>query len=178
AADIPFGYRFRPDVVIHRMAAIAKRAGGALEVVWRIQGRPPVRSILYEVWPPDLVRNIPLGGQYEVIIANFFEIPLLPSASVHQSDVIPGEGNKRVGFRKVRQNSVRMLFGITDDVRHTGCLPAIVDLRMTGPAGERSDEVRGARSRRLRECSSTSQENGRNDFAEAHRQRRQYTAKS
>src|SRR5690349_9785417 len=96
-AHIPFGYCFHLDVVIHRMAAIAERARWALEVVWRIQGRPPVRSILYEVWPPDLVCNIPLGGQYEVIIANFFEIPLLPSASVHRSDVIPGERNKRIG---------------------------------------------------------------------------------
>lgn len=170
-ADIPFGYRFRLDVVIHRMAAIAKRTRGPLEVVRRIQGRPPVRSILDEVWPPDLVCNVPLGRQYEVVITNFFEIALLPSASVHQGDVILAECNQRIGFRKIRQNGIGMLLGIPDYVRHAGCLPAIVDLRVTGLARERSDEVRGARSRRLRQSSRASYENGRNDLIEAHRQR-------
>src|ERR1700735_5672460 len=35
ATYIPLGGRFRVDVVIHRMAAVAKRPGRSLEIVWR-----------------------------------------------------------------------------------------------------------------------------------------------
>lgn len=163
--NIPLGHGFRFDVVIHRMATVAQRARRALEIVGRIQKRPPVRSVFYEIGPPDLVRDIPLRWQDKVVIANFLEISLLPSASIHERDFVPGERNQRIVLRKVRQNSVGMLFGVADDVRHTSRRPAVINLFMTSPATERPDE--GWRGR-LRKSSNARQEDCRNNLVEVH----------
>ncbi len=62
AADIPFRYALRLHVIVHRMATIAQRSGRALHIVWRIKGSPPVGAVLYKVWEPLLMSDIPLSA--------------------------------------------------------------------------------------------------------------------
>src|ERR1700693_4663292 len=52
AADVPFGDALGRNVVVHRVAAIAQRSGGPLEVVGWIQRRPPIGAILDKVRSP------------------------------------------------------------------------------------------------------------------------------
>jgi hypothetical protein len=81
-ADIPFRYRFGLDVVVHRMAAVAKRARGALEIITGIQRDPPVGSGLDGIGSPNLMSDVPLHGQRKIVVADFLKIALLPFASV------------------------------------------------------------------------------------------------
>src|SRR6266851_6973306 len=74
----------RVRVVVHRMAAITKRAGWALHAVCRIECSPPVGSVLDQVGQPFLVFDIPLCGEDEVIITNFGEVTLFPLASINK----------------------------------------------------------------------------------------------
>lgn len=57
---------------------------------------PPIRSILNEIGPPDLMRYIPLRRQNEIIVTDFLEIALLPLTSVDKGDFIFAEGDQRV----------------------------------------------------------------------------------
>src|ERR1700722_18659917 len=79
ATHIPLGDGFVRDVVVYGMAAVAERPRRPLEVVGRIKGRPPISIVGYEVTFPHLVRDVPLRGVREKVIANFCEIALLPS---------------------------------------------------------------------------------------------------
>src|SRR5271168_4387918 len=62
AAHVPLRYLFRVDVVVDRMAAVARGAGWALLVVWRIQRGPPIGAVSHEVWAPHFVDDVPLRG--------------------------------------------------------------------------------------------------------------------
>ena len=61
AADVPLGDRLGFEVVVHRMASIAQRTGGALHIVGRIEGSPPIGARGCKVGTPDLMRDVPLG---------------------------------------------------------------------------------------------------------------------
>src|SRR6202161_2972412 len=52
AANVPLRDFLGVDVVIDRVAPIAERPGWPLHVVRRVERRPPIHAILYEVWPP------------------------------------------------------------------------------------------------------------------------------
>src|SRR5579872_7436467 len=97
-ADIPFRYRFGLDVVVYGMAAVAKRAGGTLEVITGVVRDPPVGSCLDGIGSPDLMGDIPLNRQSKIIVANFLEIALLSFAPVNEGDIVLGEGVNGVGF--------------------------------------------------------------------------------
>src|SRR5271156_3886049 len=84
APNIPLGDGLRVDVVIHGMTAVAERPRGPLEIVRRIERRPPIGAVGDEIAAPALMGDVPLSGQRKVIIANFFEVPLLPPAAVNQ----------------------------------------------------------------------------------------------
>src|SRR3984957_19448455 len=58
APDVPLRDGLRVDVVVDGMATVAKRPGGPLEIVRRVERRPPV--VLHEVRLPCLVRDVPL----------------------------------------------------------------------------------------------------------------------
>src|SRR5438105_868905 len=64
AADVPFRHRLGLDVVVNRMAAIAKRSSRPLHVVGGIEFRPPVGTVGGEVGTPHLVREVPLSREW------------------------------------------------------------------------------------------------------------------
>ena len=91
APDIPFGHGLGADVVIHRMATVAERTCRTFEIVGRIESRPPVRTCLDDIWPPDLVGDVPLHGKRKIVVSDFLEIALLPDASVDEGDIVLGK---------------------------------------------------------------------------------------
>src|ERR1700719_483104 len=96
ATDIPLGHGLGLDVVVHRMAAVAERPRGALEIVGRVKRRPPIGAVGDEIPAPDLMRDVPLDRQREIIVADFLEVTLLPSAAVNEGDVVLGEAKDRI----------------------------------------------------------------------------------
>src|SRR5260370_5057491 len=91
AADVPFRYSLGLDVVVHRMAAIAKGAGRALEVIAGVERNPPVGTCLQGVRRPRLVGDVPLNGKWKIVVADFLEVALLPDASVDEGDIVLGK---------------------------------------------------------------------------------------
>ena len=100
AADVPFGDLLCFYVVIDGVAAVAGGAGGALHVVGRIEGLPPIGALGDHIGPPDFVGDVPLCGFGEIVVADFFEVALLPNASVNESDVVFREFGIRNGVRR------------------------------------------------------------------------------
>src|SRR5579863_980665 len=96
APDVPLGDGLFRDVVVHGMAPVAERAGWSLRIVGRVERHPPIGAVGNEVFAPNLVGDIPLRGQYEVVVSNFLEIALLPLAAIDESDVVLGESDQRV----------------------------------------------------------------------------------
>ncbi len=95
ASNIPFGYRFGFDVIVHRMTAVAEGACRALEIVRWIEGSPPVGTILHKVrTTPDLVCDVPLRRQDKVIVADLFKVALLPPASIYKGNIAFCESNE------------------------------------------------------------------------------------
>ncbi len=146
AAHVPLCKAVIAKIEVYRMAAVAGCAGWALEIIRRIERRPPVRAVGDEIGPPDVIHNVPLRGLRIVVAAHFGEVALLPNASVNQAnvayselfDVICGEvGNYGVG----------MFTGITNDVGHRRFLPAGVNISMTALAGARAHVLRRELSR-------------------------------
>ena len=117
------------------MAAIAERAGGALQVVGRVERSPPIGAFARKVGAPDLMDDVPLRRERKVIVTNFLEVPLLPFAAVDECDVVLGEGDERVFLGEIRQDGVGMFFGIANDVGHPRVLPTVVDLGVAALAG-------------------------------------------
>ncbi len=72
AAHIPLGNLVGIDVVVDGVAAIAKRAGGAVHVGVSIERDPPVGSLLDMVRKPTSFLYVPLSRQHEVVIATFW----------------------------------------------------------------------------------------------------------
>jgi hypothetical protein len=131
APDIPFGHRLGTDVVIHRMAAVAQRTCRTLEIVRRIEGCPPVRARLDDVWRPDLVRDVPLHGKRKIVVADFLEIALFPFASVDEGDIVRRKWKDRIGFGKVRNDGVGVFPRVAHHVGHAGLAPSLVEAGVT-----------------------------------------------
>jgi hypothetical protein len=141
ATDIPLSDGLRVDVVIYGMTAVAERPSGALEIVRRIEGRPPVASIRYEIAAPSLMENVPLDWEREIIVTDFLEVALLPPAAVNESDIVLGKTKDWIRFRKIGDDGVGMFAGIAHYVGHAGLAPTRVDLLVTSLAGNRSNVV-------------------------------------
>src|ERR1700722_17885365 len=62
AADVPLRYGLGLNVIVHRVAAIARWPGGTVEVRRPIEIRPPVRSFLHVIREPFFLRDVPLCG--------------------------------------------------------------------------------------------------------------------
>ena len=77
AAHVPFGDAPGADVVVHRVAAIAKRAGGTLEIVAGVVLRPPVGAVAHCIGAPHLIFDIPLRRKRIVVVPPFREVSLL-----------------------------------------------------------------------------------------------------
>ena len=138
AAHVPLRHGLGLDVVVHRMAAVAQRAGGALHVVVGIKSRPPVGAGRGLIGPPDLMRDVPLRAERIVIVALLREIALLPLAAVDEGDVVLREFHQRIGLGEVGKDRVGMRLRIAHHVRHAGLAPAVVYRRMARLAGRGS----------------------------------------
>src|ERR1700687_1253961 len=55
--NVPLSHLFGVDVIVYRVAAIARGTCWPLHIVRRIERRPPISSIGNEIWPPDAIRN-------------------------------------------------------------------------------------------------------------------------
>jgi len=98
AANVPLRDFLGVDIVIDRVAPIAERPGWPLHVVAGVERRPPVCTVLDEVRPPELMGDVPLRGKHKIVIANLFEIALLPLAAVGQCDFVFSESQQWIPF--------------------------------------------------------------------------------
>src|SRR2546429_2427565 len=140
-ADVPLRYLACPNVVIHRMAAVAGRTGRALHIVRRIKRLPPIGSLRNKVRAPDMMGDVPLGRLRIIVIANSRKVPLLPDAPINQRDLVLREFGERVA-REIRKDGVRMFARITDHLGHRRFFPSIVNLVMAVGARLRTGVVR------------------------------------
>ena|SRR5437867_7621437 len=149
APDIPLGHGLGADIVVYRMAAVAQRTRRTLEVVGRIECRPPVRPGFDDIRRPDLLRDVPLHGKREIIVADFLEIALLPLASVDEGDIARREWKDRIGLGKVWNDGVGVFPRIAYDVCHAGLAPPLIEAGMTRLACRGTGVTSGARVLRL-----------------------------
>src|SRR5665213_710692 len=123
AAHIPLGGLLGFDVVVHRVAAVAQRAGGAVEVALAVEGHPPVRAFFNVEGKPLGLFDVPLRGKDEVVVAAFGEVALFPSAAVDEGYIAEVEAADGVGVREVAEHGFGVGFRIADDVGHARLLP-------------------------------------------------------
>jgi hypothetical protein len=121
-----------------RVAAVAKRARGALPVVGGIERGLPVGTAFDELRQPFLMRDVPLRGKWEIIVPDSGEVSLLPPIAVDERDILSLAGDQRIGFGKIRQNGVREFARIANHVGHRRLSPALLNRRMAGFAHHRS----------------------------------------
>src|SRR6266851_6158206 len=149
ATDVPLDDLLGVNVVVDGVAAITGRTGGALHVVGRIKGFPPVRSFGYKVGTPNAVGNVPLRGFWKIVFADFCEVALLPDAPVDERHLVLRKFSE--GIRgEIGNDGLGMLAGIADDVGHGRLLPSLVDLLVAFFASQRARVVRGSGRRLLR----------------------------
>jgi hypothetical protein len=141
AGNVPFGDLLGFEIVIQRMAAIAERARGALEIAGRIELRPPIAAVGNVVGKPPIVFDVPLRGQREIIIAAFGEVALLSPASINKSDLTEIEIDVRIRMREISENRFGMFLWIAHDVGHAGLFPALEQFFVALLAVFRADEV-------------------------------------
>src|SRR5579863_5652294 len=134
AADVPLRDRLGLDVVVHRMTAVAQRAGRPLHIVRRIKLSPPVGIILDEVAAKKLVRDVPRHRLRIVVVTDLRKIALLPYAAIDQGDVFLFERHQRIRLGEIGQDSLGMFLGIAHDIRHRRLLPARVYFRVADAA--------------------------------------------
>lgn len=92
AADIPLSHLLGVNVVADRVAAIAKRSGRTVHIVGRIKRSPPIATgRRYLILAPLLIYDLPLHGQWEIVIANFREVTLFPNTAIDKCNPIFGE---------------------------------------------------------------------------------------
>src|SRR5579864_390038 len=87
ASYVPFRDLIGVNVVIDGVAAIAGGPGRTLHVVGRIVGFPPVGALGYKIGLPGVMRDVPLCGLREIIVADFRKVALLPDAPVDQCHI-------------------------------------------------------------------------------------------
>jgi len=88
AADVPLRHGFGLDVVVYRVASIARRAGGAIEIGRTIIRYPPVSACFDVIREPHLLRDVPLRRERKIILAPLGEIPLLVATPVYEGDIL------------------------------------------------------------------------------------------
>ena len=137
AADVPFRDAVIADIKIHRMAAVAGGAGGPLEIIGRVQGRPPVRAIGDEVGAPDMIRDVPLRWLRIVIVADLREVTLLPDAAVDKPHIVARELLHIIGVQ-IRNDRFGMLARIAHHIGHGRLLPPSINVGVTGLARPRA----------------------------------------
>src|ERR1700722_9686977 len=136
AADIPFGNLFGVDVVVHGVAAITERAGGALHIVRRIKSGPPVGAVGDEIGTPNMIGDIPLRGLRKIVVAVFGEVALLPNAAVNERDVVFGKFGRDGIFCEVGNDGVGKFARVADHVGHGRFSPVLVNLGVAFLASE------------------------------------------
>src|SRR6266513_727438 len=131
------------NVVVDGVAAIAGGTGGTLHIVWRIERCPPIRSFGYKVGTPNVVGDIPLRRLRKKVIADFWEITLLPATAVDECYLVLRELGEGI-CGEIGNDGLGMLTRIPDDVGHGRLLPALVDLLVAFFTGQRARVVRGS----------------------------------
>lgn len=92
AADIPLSHLLGVNVVADRVAAIAKRSGRTVHIVGRIKRSPPIATgRRYLILAPLLIYDLPLHGQWEIVIADFRKVTLFPNTAIDKCNPIFGE---------------------------------------------------------------------------------------
>src|SRR5260370_9417566 len=127
ATDVPLDDLFGVNVVVEGVAGITGRGGGALHVVGRIKGFPPVRSFGYKVGTPNAVGNVPLRGFWKIVIADFCEVALLPDSPVDELHLVLRKFSEGI-CGEIGNYGLGMLAGFADHVGHARLLQSIVDL--------------------------------------------------
>src|ERR1700756_618838 len=135
AADVPLRHLPAMNVIADGMATVAGRPGGALHVVRRIEGGPPVSALVgYVIRTPGVIGEDPLHSQREVIVADLGEVALLPQTAIYESHLIFREF-RHIVRGQVGRDGFGMFVRISYDVRHRRRLPARVDFLMALLAG-------------------------------------------
>ena len=142
APDIPLRDLLGVNVIVDGVAAVAGWSGGAIEIRGPVEGDPPVCASFHVIREPLLLRNIPLRGQWEVIVAAFCEVALLETAAIDESDIIDRKGANGIGMREVADDGVWTLTRVEEDVGHPAFLPAVVLGQMACFAGFGADVMR------------------------------------
>ena len=106
-SHIPLRNRFRLNVIVDRMATVAERSSRPLHVVIGVESGPPVGAGCDLISPPDLMIRIPLRTKWEIIIAPFREVTLLPPAAIRERYILFREFHQRVRFGEIRDDRVR-----------------------------------------------------------------------
>src|SRR5260370_17572674 len=86
-SHVPFRNGLGLDVVVNRMAAVAKGSGRARGVCLRIELGPPVGAHRDVVRPQHLMSQVPLRAKREIVVAYLLEIPLLPLGAVNHRNL-------------------------------------------------------------------------------------------
>src|SRR6185437_4247413 len=127
-AHIPLGHLLRVNIVTDRMTAITKRTSGAMHIVRRIEGRPPIAACRrHYVLAPFVILNFPLYRQRKIVITDFCEITLLPNASIDERDLVLRKLGYIIGS-EVRNDRIGVLARIANDVGHRCFLPVLINL--------------------------------------------------
>lgn len=141
-ANVPLGDLACVNVVVHGMAAVAERAGGAAGVFRRIVRHPPIGVFSDVVFAPLFVFDFPLCAERVVIIADFREVALFPKAAVNEGDLPLSKRRDRVGGG-IGEEGVRVFAGIANDVGHGRVFPAVVKLGVALSTGGGADVMSG-----------------------------------
>ena len=147
AANVPLRHLLGLNVVVDRVAAVARRPRGPLHVVGRVERHPPVRAGCHHVGTPHLVGDVPLRRLGIIVVADFREVALFPDTPIDERHLILRELRTDIVGGQIGSNGVGMFFGIAHDVGHRRLLPMLVDLRVAFLARCGTDVVR-----RIRRC--------------------------
>jgi len=108
---LPFGHRLGLDVVVHRVAAVAKRPRSAASCCRRIVGHPPVGVRLNEVGAPHSIDHVPTGQAAGSNHADLLEVALLPLAPVGECHLVERECLERIWTGEIREDRSGCPFG-------------------------------------------------------------------
>ena len=115
-AHVPLGDLLRFQIIVERMATVAQRTCGPLEIARGVVGGPPIRAIRDVIWKPATVLDVPLRGENVIVIATLGEITLFPPAAVYECDLAEIEIHNGIGMGEISKDGFRMFFGVTDNV--------------------------------------------------------------
>src|SRR5438105_3081799 len=141
AAHIPFREAVIVKIEIYGMTTVAGSARGPLEIVGRVEGRPPIGAISDEVWPPDMVHDVPLRWLRIIIVGDLREVALLPDATVNKPHIVASELLHIIGVQ-VRNDRFGMFTRVTYYVGHGRLLPSRINIGVAGLAGPRAHITR------------------------------------